>query len=476
MSWLPKGIVLALFGLLALVGMRQAPTAAPQVPVLPNIVMVRWDDGNATDNAALKPDGTPVMKYTLQYLAQGGTTFTNFAISNAVCTPSRASVLQGQYAHHTGVWDNNGIANFNDTHSIALWAHQVGYFTAHVGKYLNGYQVTDGIPPGWDYWFTSVGQQYYDYDVSNNGWVEHHGTSASEYHTDLMFAKALRVIRDNAATGQPLFLIVDLNGPHESDASGLPPPLQTQPIPANRHIGALAGMPTQLAPSYNVVHSPGKPAWIQALPHLSGSQQLKIASYQQARRECLLSVDEGVYRVVTTLSSLGRLDNSLVVGCSDNGWHYGEFCEVTPQHSKEDAYEVPTTVPLMIRAPGIPGGQVVNEVTVNVDLTATMLDYMQASADLPQDGLSLRPLLDHPSGSLPRLGVLLESDKHIYTGLRANGFSYIETDADQDGVAECVELYDLSADPDEMTSVANDPSYSTLMQQFHDEMIFLATH
>lgn len=472
-----KTFLAALLALVTFVGMHtQEPAVQPQVPVTPNVVMVRWDDGNANDPDALRPDGTPVMKYTLQYLAQGGTRFNGFQISDSVCTPSRSSVFRGQYAHHTNVWNNSDYPNFNDTQTIALWAHQAGYFTAHIGKYINGYSVNDGIPPGWDYWFSTEDQQFYNYDVSNNGFVEHHGSTAADYHTDLMFAKALRIIRDHAGSSQPIFLVVDTNGPHESDNSGLAPPLQTQPLPAARHAGSLAGQPTQLAPSYNLIHSPGKPAWVQALPHLSGSQELKIAKYQEARRECLMSVDEGIARVCTTLASLGELDNTVIIGCSDNGWHYGEFCCVTPQHAKEDAYSVPTRVSLFIRAPGIPGGQVVNDVTMNIDLTATMLDFMGAVPDVQQDGMSLRALLDHPTASLPRVGVLLESDMHTYLGLSAPGFKYIETDANQDGIPECIELYDLSVDPDEMTNVASDPSYAGMVSAFHAAMIDLATH
>src|SRR5947209_2271875 len=82
-------------------------------------------------------------------------------VTTSMCAPSRASILTGLYAHHTGVTDNFGPHSYpafrsqDESNDLAVWMHQAGYQTGLVGKYVNAY--TDGfvhhaIPPGWDDW------------------------------------------------------------------------------------------------------------------------------------------------------------------------------------------------------------------------------------------------------------------------------------------------------------------------------------
>ena len=93
-------------------------------------------------------------------IAAHGITFTNAIIPNPLCCPSRTSILRGQYSSTTKVWTNRGQyggwsaarAAGDENSTIATWLQAKGYRTGLVGKYLNGYDDSHYIPPGWDYW------------------------------------------------------------------------------------------------------------------------------------------------------------------------------------------------------------------------------------------------------------------------------------------------------------------------------------
>src|SRR4051812_48258882 len=183
----------------------------------PNIVFVLVDD---FDVGGLSPLGG-----LKSLLVDEGTTFTNHFAPNALCSPSRASILRGQYSHNTGVMNNGGSSGggYDDFHgrgleasTVATWLKGKGYSTALMGKYLNGYGA-DGrgeyVPPGWDEWdgaFDGI-YNYYDYEMNENGRVVQHGHDPADYLTDLVAAKAVEYIHSASA---PFFLYVAPVAPH----------------------------------------------------------------------------------------------------------------------------------------------------------------------------------------------------------------------------------------------------------------------
>lgn len=446
-----------------------AAVATPVAPAQKNVLLIVLDDANWTDYKALKPDGSPVMKNTIEQIAQQGTTFVNHVASNSVCCPSRCSLLTGQYSHHTGVWANDGaeggFAHFDPSNTVMTDLQKAGYTTGQIGSYLNGYAMGDPTPPGYSYWYASPNHSYFDYDVNNNGTWEHHGSADADYHTDVMTAKTIRFIKQHAQDPAPWALKVSYTTCHEKDPFDVV--TGTAPVPAPRDLNTLSALPFYSPPDFDAVDVSTKPHWVKQLPHLSGSQIAKIELYQQRRLECLLSADVGIQRIMQTLSDRGVLDNTIVVFTSDNGFHQGEHRLATPQHSKEDAYEQASCVPLVIRVPGKPGAQVCQEAVCNVDITSTIYALTGVVATLPQDGLSLVPLIDHPSALLPRAGVLLESDSHLYLGVRRRDDCYIET---YTPLLE-FEYYNLVSDPFEVFN-----AYVGPMDDLHQILIDLSTH
>lgn len=179
----------------------------------PNIVLIMVDDA---DRKVLEHHASARIRAAI---ANEGATATRYLINHPLCAPSRASLLRGRYPHNTGVVGNTGaydnfVVNGGEDSNIAVWLQAAGYRTAMIGKYLNGYEVSDlEVPPGWDYWFV-VGQDAYDsyeYPVNDNGRYDYYESEDTDYLTDVLKRKALeflgsppvRVARAVPAGGDP---------------------------------------------------------------------------------------------------------------------------------------------------------------------------------------------------------------------------------------------------------------------------------
>jgi N-acetylglucosamine-6-sulfatase len=133
--------------------MRKAK--AQTAPAHPNIVFILTDD--------MRKDDLKYMPQTRTLLKEEGMMFQNAFLSNALCCPSRATTMRGQYSHNTGVWNNRSTVtggwqayntNGDENDNVATRLHDAGYRTALIGKYMNGY-AGEFEPPGWSRWFAT---------------------------------------------------------------------------------------------------------------------------------------------------------------------------------------------------------------------------------------------------------------------------------------------------------------------------------
>src|SRR5215208_6056573 len=186
----------------------------------PNIVFILTDD--------MRKDDLKYMPKTRSALKDKGMTFENAFVSHALCCPSRATIMRGQYAHNTHVLSNNPTDsssttsggwqaykdNGNEADNVATRLHGLGYRTGLFGKYLNGYMdSTTDIPDGWDRWFATQGA-YFDYDANDQGTIRHFGTKARSYQTDVIRRKTNTFISDSATQSSPFFAYVAPKAPH----------------------------------------------------------------------------------------------------------------------------------------------------------------------------------------------------------------------------------------------------------------------
>jgi N-acetylglucosamine-6-sulfatase len=192
---------------------------AQAITAKPNFVFILADD--------LRKDDLTYMPKTRSLLEDKGMTFANAYVSNPLCCPSRATIMRGQYAHNTGVWDNiNGTDGGwqgyksnngnNENDNVATRLRNAGYRTALIGKYLNEYANTTYKPPGWDKWFATftVTHDYFNYDVNDNGTIRHFGTTDSAYLTDVLRRQTQSFIDTSVAKSKPFFAYVTPIAPH----------------------------------------------------------------------------------------------------------------------------------------------------------------------------------------------------------------------------------------------------------------------
>lgn len=464
------GLFLSIGGNGSRIGLRGA-SGATSSSSSPNIVVIMTDDQN--------PSSLWVMP-NVQKLASQGAVFANNFVSFSLCCPSRATFLTGQYAHNHGVKGNlppeGGYGNLDHTNTLPVWLQNSGYYTAHVGKYLNGYGVQDSstvageppyeIPPGWSEWYGTLDPStysYFDYFINENGQINYYGSNTTDYNSDVFSRKAVFFIQRAAQSTSPFFLSVSFLAPH-AGAGNLP----LAPVPAPRHQGIFSNEPLPKSPSFNEKNVSDKPPGVQELPLLNEEDIANITYAYQRRLESLLAVDEAVGQMVSTLTDLGLLDNTLIFFTSDNGFLLGEH---RIPSGKIFLYEESIRVPLIVSGPGVKSGVVSNELAVNVDLAPTLVEMAGASAGRLMDGRSLVPFLTGGSVSEWRSDFLLESfiPGPSYTGVRSKRWVYAEHDPS--GMIR--EFYDLFYDRYQLFSLQDDPYYQPLIQQFHKRLLVL---
>lgn len=248
----------------------QRPARA-QTPGPPNIVLIVTDDQRF--------DTLRVMPEVRRLLVAGGMTLRRAIVTNPLCCPSRATIFTGRYSHTTGVYTNGapngGWPGFqpSESNTIATALDGVGYRTALIGKYINGYGGEGAyVPPGWDRWFAMTGTgRYFNYTVYDDtrGHVSY-GPLPKHYLTDVLRNKAVSFIR-NSPVGTPLFLVVTPFAPHGPAFA------------APRHEGVFSSSPVPLGPAVNEADVSDKPAYIADQPSgLSGAVRTRTRNQWEA--------------------------------------------------------------------------------------------------------------------------------------------------------------------------------------------------
>jgi N-acetylglucosamine-6-sulfatase len=446
----------------------------------PNIIVIMTDDQD--DGMTLK--AIPKIK---SLIGDQGVTFKNSFVDNSICCPSRSTFLTGQNSNNHGVFfltpkTVNGVSyggGYGDlipteANTLPVWLQDSGYTTAMIGKYVNGYDPETGsVPPGWDTWF-AIRPFFFDYYANVQGVSVQYGNNPEDYVTDVLTGEAVTFI-ESQDDARPFFLVLNHPAPHV-DVSTFPAYV---PIPAPRHDGLYSSAELPNVPSYNEIDTSDKPTFIDTLtPLMDTNRQEYILTVYRKALEALLSVDESVEEIVSTLESTGKLNNSIIIFTSDNGYLFGEH----RTYGKTILYEESIRVPLMIRGPGINTGEMRDELVNNVDIPATIVELTGVSPGRVLDGKSLIPLFTNISNNW-RSSLFVESNDNyrnsdsgttvygIYRGIRTKNFVFAEHGTPQNTIEH--ELYDLRNDPYQLQSKHNDPYYSSVFQDLEAKLSVL---
>ena len=283
------------------------PPRAPAAAKRPNIIFILTDDQRYDELGFLNPEiRTPV----LDRMARDGVHLKNAFVTTALCSPSRATLLTGQYMHDHGVVDNNaGPAPGSVMFPQLL--QQAGYKTAFIGKWhMGGHD--DSPRPGFDHWVSFEGQGVYwpklpDGRIQQLN-VDGRHTPQKGYITDELTNYAIDWLKERKA-GEPFFLYLSHKAVH-SDF-----------LPAERHKDLYRDTPMKPPATLNETLGPdngGKPMWVRNqrnswhgvdFPYHS---TLDLADYKRRYHQTLAAVDEGTGRLLDQLRRGGLLRDTLV--------------------------------------------------------------------------------------------------------------------------------------------------------------------
>ena len=229
--------------------------------------------------------------------------------------------------------------------------------------------------------------------------------------------------------------------------------------PAPRDRRAFSGLPPWRPESYDEADVSDKPAYIRARGGLSASARSSIERFRRDQYRSLRAVDRAVSDILDALADTGRLSNALIVFTSDNGMMWGEH----GWSSKVVPYEESIRVPFVMRADALIGSPRRDDhLVMNIDLAPTFADAAGARAP-EMEGSSLLPLLSSRRAAW-RTDFLMEhlqlgpGGVPTYCGVHGRRFVYVDYGTGEE------ELYDLRADPLQLTNVVGSRMYGEILR------------
>ena len=452
----------------------------------PNILFIFSDDHA---QHAISAYGSTVNE--TPHLDRRGTTgavFTNSFVTNSICTPSRATLLTGQYSHLNGVPVFNQFDGSRDT--VAKRLQAAGYHTGMIGKWHLG-----STPTGFDRWIVLPGQgAYWDPQFQTPA-----GMLSLAGHTTPLTGQLGIEFMKTRPTGQPFFLMLHHKAPHRNwdpdtinkarfAGKTFPEPATlwdnyaTRPaaLPENRQTIAndLTNRDLKRQPPEGL-SAREQNAWLSKTPtsltvdgrELTGTALVKwkFQRYMQDYLACVQGVDDSVGEVLDYLDTSGLANNTIVIYSSDNGWYLGDL----GLYDKRFMYEPGLRVPLLARGPGIRSGIRPDAFVANIDLAPTFLDLAGVAIPASMQGRSLKPLLTGETPADWRQSVYYRyyhdpghHNTRAHYGIRTATHKLIHY-----WKKDAWELFDLTSDPNEQHNLlfpAPEEAPVAVQQRFAD--------
>jgi N-acetylglucosamine-6-sulfatase len=219
---------------------------------------------------------------------------------------------------------------------------------------------------------------------------------------------------------------------------------------------------------------PDQPAWIQKFDDTGHTPYSRIPYDELVLRFARLvsGIDDNIGRLLQRLESMGRLDDTVVIFTSDNGFLLHEH----GLYDKRAVYEESIRVPLLVRYPRLVArGRPVNEMTLNVDLAPTLLELIGQAGGERMQGLSVLKALRGSRGPRRRVFFYQYDRETPYStpslmGVRTDDWKLVKYQEEGQGH----ELYRVSKDPHEATNLFLSSSHSGQRARLERELERLA--
>lgn len=447
-------------------------TWAAQDSARRNVIFILSDDHRFDFMSFLPQCPRFLQTPNMDRMARQGAYLANAFVTTSLCSPSRASILTGQYMHHHRVVDNQHAVP-EGTVFFPSYLQAAGYRTAFIGKWHMGHD-DDSPRPGFDHWASFRGQGTYSDPLLN---IDGKRKQFSGYTADVLTDQALAWLARKGPADQPFFLYLSYKAVHY--------PFTPAKRYLNKYAGAPIDYPETMANTERNYQT--QPHWVRTRRYsIHGIDHMETGAFDKDPVpdfdelyhhycETVHGLDENLGRVLQFLDTSGLRDNTLVIYTSDNGFELGEH----GFYDKRDAFETSIRVPLLAYAPKwiTPGGTI-KQMVQNIDIAPTILQAcgIEPPAAAKFDGRSFWPLL---------LGKATAWRDHILyeyhwewnfpatpttLAIRTERYKYIF----YHGVWDLNGLYDLQTDPIERHNLINVPAYQqrveSLKQQLFDEL------
>lgn len=392
--------------------------------------------------------------------------------TNALCAPSRASILTGTYSHVNGVTTLETHFQADQPTFVSL-LKEAGYRTCIVGKWHLGEGQTHN-PQGFDHWAVLRDQgEYYDPQILTVDGVK----VVPGYATDLITDMAIAWV-DSLDGDEPWCLLIHHKAPHRS----------WEPAPRHAHLYTeQIPVPDTFDDDYASRGSAARRATMRiandlTLQDLKTSpptgltyEQTALWKYQRYMEDylrCVASVDDNVGRIIDWLRMRGDFDDTLLMYSSDQGFFLGEH----GWFDKRFMYEESILMPLVISYPAkIAPGEPITDMVTNVDFAQTILEAAGVSPHPRMQGRSFWPLLTDEARLPTRDAIYYrywendDANHHVlaHYGIRTERYKLIYFYGDGLGIAGTSphafapewEMYDMLTDPAELHNVYHDFGY-----------------
>jgi N-acetylglucosamine-6-sulfatase len=492
--------------------------AASAAPQRPNIVFIFSDDHAVQSIGAYgsKINETP----NIDRIAREGAVFLNSFCANSLCGPSRACILTGKHSHINGFLRNGNRFDSAQT-TFPKLLQQAGYQTAIIGKWHLG---TD--PTGFDYWEVLPGQgSYYNPDFlqMDGGRKRYEG-----YCTDLITDFSLNWLKEGRDPHKPFLLMCQQKAPHRNwsphprhfslfkedvpepatlfdDYSGRSELLKENEmsvrdhffwthdmkfhgeslfpehfLPGNRN-GEYERMSDKQKQTWDAHYEPENQALIKKMKagELTDEQivRWKYQRYIKDYLRCVAAVDDGVGRILAYLDETGLADNTVVIYASDQGFYLGDH----GWYDKRWMFEESLKMPFVIRWPGVISPETKSHTLIqNIDYAPTFLEMAGVDAPAEMQGRSLVPVFKNhcepTSDWRDSIYYAYYENAAVHNTPRHDGVRTERYKAMFYPRTREWNLFDLEKDPQELTSLHDDPNYAhilrALQQRYRDQRSF----
>ena len=470
-----------------------------------NVLFIMSDDHAANAVSLYGSRISEVMETpNIDGIGKDGAWLENCCCTNAVCTPSRATILTGQYSHANGV--KTLFDSLPDTAVTfpELFA-KAGYETAVIGKWHlhsrpQGFCHFDVLGYPWQQG-KYFDPQFLDENADWEGALKpgvaertYFGKEVPGYVTDIIADKAIRWLDERDRT-KPFLLLCHHKAPHDEfeyhpryghllDGVTIPEPESLYEDKSERSPGS-AGFGITISEANkrrNMVETMSRPDYPTGPLLTEGldEEERMRAAYQKYLKDYLRTVkglDDSVGRLIARLKREGIYDDTIIVYTSDQGMLLGEH----DYSDKRWIFEESMRMPFLIRVPGeVTGGRKVEELVSNVDFAPTLLDLAGIPVPAHMQGRSFRPLLSGktPEGWQEEIYYrywlhMTHCDTPAHYGLRTAdkklvfyyGLPLDASGALPDPTPQGWELYDLKKDPFEMHNVYGRPEYAETQRE-----------